>query len=101
MRTLFTPSFRNRLRLFFVVIVIIPMIAVAFVLFRLVSESETSQTDAQLSQAQRVAQNLYTASSARADRAGEQIVREPGLGAAIADRDRAAIQERLASAAAP
>jgi len=38
-RHLFTPSFRNRLRLFFVVIVIIPMIAVAFVLFRLVSAS--------------------------------------------------------------
>jgi diguanylate cyclase (GGDEF)-like protein len=99
MRTLFTPSFRNRLRLFFVVIVIIPMIAVAFVLFRLVSESETSQTDAQLSEAQRVAQNLYRRSSRQADRAGEEIVRGPGLGQAIADRDRAQIQERLASAA--
>jgi len=32
-----TPSFRNRLRLFFVVIVVIPMVAVALVLFKLVS----------------------------------------------------------------
>ena len=58
-RNLFTPSFRNRLRLFFVVIVILPMIAVGFVLFQLVSRSEQSQSDAQLSEAQRVAQNLY------------------------------------------
>ena len=96
MRNLFTPSFRNRLRLFFVVIVIIPMIAVAFVLFRLVSESETSQTDAQLSEAQQVAQNLYRTSSEEADRAGEDIVREPGLGSAIANRDRGAIQRLFA-----
>jgi len=34
LRNLFTPSFRNRLRLFFVVIVVIPMIAVAAVLFQ-------------------------------------------------------------------
>jgi diguanylate cyclase (GGDEF)-like protein len=99
MRNLFTPSFRNRLRLFFVVIVIIPMIAVAFVLFRLVSESETSQTDAQLSEAQQVAQNLYRTSSEQADAAGEEIVQEPGLGSAIANRERAAIQARLADAA--
>ena len=59
LRNLFTPSFRNRLRLFFVVIVILPMIAVGFVLFQLVSRSEQSQSDAQLSEAQRVAQNLY------------------------------------------
>ena len=55
LRNLFTPSFRNRLRLFFVVIVVIPMIAVAAVLFQIVTRSEESQTDAQLSEAQRVA----------------------------------------------
>jgi diguanylate cyclase (GGDEF)-like protein len=98
-RNLFTPSFRNRLRLFFVVIVIIPMIAVAFVLFRLVSESETSQTDAQLSEAQQVAQNLYRTSAARANRAGEEIVDDMGLSRAIAERQGVVIQDRLAAAA--
>jgi diguanylate cyclase (GGDEF)-like protein len=96
---LFTPSFRNRLRLFFVVIVIIPMIAVAFVLFRLVSESDTSQTDAQLSEAQRVAQNLHRDSAVRADKAGEQIVADRALSRAIADGQKLVIEDRLAEAA--
>jgi len=70
LRNLFTPSFRNRLRLFFVVIVVIPMIAVAAVLFQIVTRSEESQTDAQLSEAQRVATNLYRESAGRANAAG-------------------------------
>jgi len=98
LRHLFTPSFRNRLRLFFVVIVIIPMIAVALVLFQLVSRSEQSQTDAQLSLAQRVAQNLYRESADRADAAGRAMVADEGLQRAIADRP-ATVQQRLAAAA--
>src|SRR4051794_4199352 len=99
LRNLFEPSFRNRLRLFFVVIVIIPMIAVAFVLFRLVSASEHSQNDAQLSEAQRVALNLYRASANLADAAGQTIVADAPLRQAIADKDDAAIQARLVDAA--
>ncbi|MGH2969195.1 MAG: HAMP domain-containing protein, partial [Solirubrobacteraceae bacterium] len=98
-RHLFTPSFRNRLRLFFVVIVIIPMIAVALVLFQLVARSEESQVDAQLSEAQRVAQNLYRESAEVADAAGRAIVDDDGLRRAIADKDDRAIQQRLAAAA--
>src|ERR671910_1909986 len=99
LRNLFTPSFRNRLRLFFVVIVIIPMIAVAVVLFQIVTRSEESQTDAQLSAAQRVAANLYRESSARANAAGRAIVRDEGLRTAIADEAPEAIQARLEAAA--
>src|SRR3954465_6866017 len=98
-RHLFTPSFRNRLRLFFVVIVIIPMVAVALVLFQLVSRSEQSQVDAQLGEAQRVAQNLYRDSAAEATAAGMAIVEDPGLRAAIARKDSTAIQARLDAAA--
>src|SRR2546423_12819295 len=94
-RHLFTPSSRNRLRLFFVVIVIIPMIAVAMVLFRLVSESQQSQTDAQLSEAQRVAQNVYAASSRRASAAGQRIVADVALRRAVANKDAAALDKRL------
>jgi diguanylate cyclase (GGDEF)-like protein len=99
LRHLFTPSFRNRLRLFFVVIVVIPMIAVALVLFRLVSASEEGQTDAQLGEAQRVALNLYRDAVRDADAAGQQIVRDRGLAAAIRDKDQARIQSRLEESA--
>src|SRR5688500_3592744 len=95
LRHLFTPSFRNRLRLFFVVIVIIPMIAVALVLFRLVSESDQSQTDAQLGQAQRVALNLYRDRERRAGAAGREIVSDRELQARITRQDTAGIQQRL------
>jgi diguanylate cyclase (GGDEF)-like protein len=97
-RQLFTPSFRNRLRLFFVVIVIIPMFAVAFVLFQLVSRSEQSQVDAQLGEAQRVAQNLYRDSTAEANAAGKAIVADDKLRLAIAKNDNALIQGSLDAA---
>ena len=99
LRNLFTPSFRNRLRLFFVVIVVIPMIAVAAVLFQIVTRSEESQTDAQLSEAQRVATNLYRESAARANAAGREIVADERLREAIADEDPDRIQARLDDAA--
>src|SRR5918995_3703519 len=99
LRNLFTPSFRNRLRLFFMVIVVIPMIAVALVLFQIVTRSEESQTDAQLSEAQRVATNLYRESAPRANAAGREIVADQGLRDAIADEDPARIQARLEEAA--
>jgi diguanylate cyclase (GGDEF)-like protein len=99
LRNLFTPSFRNRLRLFFVVIVIIPMIAVAFVLFRLVTTSETSETDAQLSEAQKVARNLLERSAVDADEAGKQIANDRALSRAIADGQDLVIQDRLGDAA--
>src|SRR5215207_11315670 len=98
-RNLVTMSFRNRLRLFFLLIVIIPMIAVALVLFQVVTRSEESQTDAQLSEAQRVATNLYRDSAGRANTAGRQIVADNGLREAIADKDPERIQSRLDAAA--
>src|SRR5215204_4325778 len=98
-RNLVTPSFRNRLRLFFLAIVVIPMIAVALVLFQIVTRSEESQTDAQLSEAQRVARNLFRESAERANIAGRQIVADDGLREAIADKDPERIQARLNAAA--
>jgi diguanylate cyclase (GGDEF)-like protein len=97
-RQFFTPSFRNRLRLFFVVIVVIPMVAVALVLFRLVSASEEGQTDAQLGEAQRVALNQYRGLSRQADAAGQEIARDQDLAAAIRDHDQGRIQSQLEQA---
>ncbi len=99
LRNLFTPSFRNRLRLFFVIIVVVPMMAVALVLFQIVTRSEETQTDAQLSEAQRVATNLYRASANRANAAGQEIVDDDRLSEAIADGEPAKIQSSLNAAA--
>ena len=77
-----TPSFRSRLRLFFVVIVVVPMITMAVVLFQLIVASERSQTDARLAEAQTV----VAADPARAGDRG-------GRGRA-ADRQRPAARGR-------
>src|SRR3954471_12523040 len=88
-------SFRNRLTLFFIVIVIVPMIAVALVLFRLVSDSEQGKGNARLAQAQRAAQGLFSEFQDRGQEAAEAIGADQALARAIRDHDRAAIQQRL------
>jgi len=60
-------SFRGRLRVFFTIIVIVPMVAVAAVLYRLTADSETGKADAGLAAAMRVAFSVYDASAARAE----------------------------------
>ena len=52
-------SFRNRLALFFVLIVIVPMLAVAFLLFRLIDESEEGKSDAAIAQQHSTAVRLF------------------------------------------
>jgi diguanylate cyclase (GGDEF)-like protein len=88
-------SFRNRLTLFFIVIVIVPMIAVALVLFRLVSDSEQGKGNARLAQAQQAAQGLFAEFQDRGQEAAEAIGGDQELARAIRDDDRAAIQARL------
>jgi diguanylate cyclase (GGDEF)-like protein len=53
-------SFRNRLALFFVLIVIVPMLAVTFLLFRLIGQSETGKSNAAIAAEYRVAQRLFS-----------------------------------------
>jgi diguanylate cyclase (GGDEF)-like protein len=88
-------SFRNRLTLFFIVIVIVPMIAVALVLFRLVSDSEQGKGNARLAQAEQAAQGLFAEFQDRGQEAAEKIGADQELARAIRDDDRAAIQSRL------
>jgi len=52
-------SFRSRLLLFFAIIVVIPMTAVALVLFSLAGESETGKADARIATGLRVTLGLY------------------------------------------
>src|SRR6266852_5777501 len=91
-------SFRNRLTLFFVVIVIVPMIAVALVLFRLIADSETGKSDAGVAAAARAAAGLYRldASGTRARAAIRRIAADAALAEALGNDDFAAVQRRAA-----
>lgn len=62
-------SFRARMLLFFVIIVVIPMVAVALVLTRLVGESELGRADSQLAEGLQVAIGVYE--DARSDAVDE------------------------------
>src|SRR5690348_10552187 len=98
--TVLTPSFRNRLRLFFFVIVVIPMVAVALVLFRLVAANDDAQIDARLAQAQRSASGIYVQDQQRAAGVARAIANDPGLQDAIARKDAKGVQTRLNALAA-
>jgi diguanylate cyclase (GGDEF)-like protein len=52
-------SFRKRLTLFFVVIVVVPMLAVALVLYLLIADSQRAKIATRVSAAQTAARNLY------------------------------------------
>lgn len=69
-------SFRARLTRFFVLIVVIPMIAVGFLVFRLISESQQAKTDARASGLLTAAGNLYGSSSSVASADARSVARE-------------------------
>src|SRR4051812_21946309 len=94
-RQLLTPSFRARLRLFFVVIVVVPMITMAVVLYQLIVASESSQTDARLSESQTVALRIYEEEQARAGLAADKIGHDQALADALDTGDSKAVQARL------
>src|SRR3954449_13581590 len=92
-------SFRNRLTVFFIVLVILPMIVVAAVGVVLASASEQGKTDARLSEAQRSASGLFREFQDRAQGTARMIGQDARLPAAIRSGRRPAIQRRLATLA--
>ena len=89
-------SFRSRLTLFFVAIVIVPMVSMAVVLFRLLSDNETGKADAALAAHQAAGIGLAQAAVKAAKRQATDIgSRDVALATAIRRQDPAAIQERL------
>ena len=89
-------SFRNRLTFFFVVIVIVPMIAVAVVLFRLIADNETGKSDAAVAARAQTALKLYTQDAqtpAGAD-AAATVARDGVLGPALAAGDMVRARQR-------
>jgi diguanylate cyclase (GGDEF)-like protein len=77
-------SFRGRLRLFFVLLVIVPMIALAVVLFTLTARSETGKADAGISAGTRTAFGVYEEEAARAEPALRAVASDRRLRAALA-----------------
>src|SRR3954447_18177676 len=88
-------SFRNRLTVFFIVLVILPMIVVAAVGFVLASDSEQGKTDARLSEAQRSASGLFREKQGEAENAARVIAGDKQLAQAIQAGRRGPIQDRL------
>src|SRR4051812_35045682 len=78
-------SFRARLTLFFVLIVIVPMLSVAIVLFRLISDNETGKADSSLAARQQTAANLYQEAQAR----NESVIEAVGSDRVLAQSLRA------------
>src|ERR1700712_5218 len=76
-------SFRARLTLFFVLIVIVPMLSVAIVLFRLIADNETGKADASVAARQRSAINLYNAARAEADKRVRTVGTDDALALAL------------------
>src|SRR3954454_20358907 len=89
------PSFRGRLRLFFVVIVIVPMIAVGVVLFQLLDASDASRLDSKLSEAETGATGLYLRAQEDAARAAKAAEKDVALASAIRDKKPDAVRRSL------
>ena len=87
-------NFRARLRLFFVLLVILPMIALAIVLFTLTSRSETGKADAGISAGTRTAFAVYEESAAEAGPAVRAVAADPQLSSALASGR--GVEQRLA-----
>jgi diguanylate cyclase (GGDEF)-like protein len=77
-------SFRGRLRLFFALIVIVPMIALGVVLFALTARSETGKADAGIAAGTRTAIGVYREEMARAQRGLDRVAHDPELRRAVA-----------------
>src|SRR4051794_39590533 len=93
--TLLQPSFRGRLRLFFAVIVVVPMIAVGVALFFLLNAGDNSRFNSELGKAQTVAQNLFQDARTDAMTAARTLQSDTELATAIKNHDQDAAQRRL------
>ena len=88
-------SFRNRLTFFFILLVILPVLAVAFVGVLIVRDSESEKVDTTLTQSQQAAEELYRDARDRSETVAETVRNDQELAVAIRDEDRQALQQRL------
>ena len=88
-------TFRGRLRVFFAMIVIVPMVAIGIALFAITASSERGKTDAGLATALTAAFAAYDEGRAAARPALRAAARDRELMAALTRGDRAAAARRL------
>jgi diguanylate cyclase (GGDEF)-like protein len=88
-------SFRGRLRLFFALIVIVPMIALGIVLSAITARSETGKADAGIAAGVRTAVGVYNEEAARAQLALDRVARDPRLRRVVARGQTEAAARRL------
>jgi len=87
-------SFRNRLILFFFLIVVVPMVAVGIVLFDLISNNESGKADARLNANYRAAVHLSEQDRVDGARVAGEIGRDSALAQALRSNDTAALTQR-------
>ncbi len=87
-------SFRSRLTLFFVLIVIVPMVSLTVVLFSLIADNENGKQDARVAARQSAAINLYKDGREQADTRLVQVGRDRRLAEALRTGDVAAARRR-------
>jgi diguanylate cyclase (GGDEF)-like protein len=92
---LLQPSLRGRLRLFFAIVVVVPMVAVAVVLFQVLGASDVARVDSKLGEAQIGASGLFEDARDRASVAAQRANKDVGLASAVRDRMPAEIRARL------
>ena len=88
-------SFRGRLLVFFTIIVVIPMIAVALVLFSLTEDSEHGKVDARLASGLRTALSFYEEGREDARRPLARVAADDALTQALRTGDTAAVRTRI------
>jgi diguanylate cyclase (GGDEF)-like protein len=87
-------SFRSRLTLFFVLIVIVPMVSVTVVIFSLIANNEEGKANAGIAARQETAVNLMREAEREASRAAQQVGSDVRLARALRAGDGAAVQRR-------
>ena len=89
-------SFRGRLWLFFALIVIVPMIALAIVLFSLTANSETGKADAAIAQGVRTGFVVHNAETRRVRDEARGVAADPVLRRALVENRIADARTRIA-----
>jgi diguanylate cyclase (GGDEF)-like protein len=92
-------SFRSRLTGFFVVIVVVPMLAVGVLVFRLIGDSAQAKADARANGLVAAAGSVYNSAVERAKAAAEEVARDPTLSAAMTTGSAQAAGARLTALA--
>jgi diguanylate cyclase (GGDEF)-like protein len=88
-------TFHGRLRVFFAIIVIVPMLAIAVVLFSLTADAERGKADAGLGTALSVGFSLYDDARNAARDDVNKVAKDAALKRALSDGDSAAAARRF------